>query len=351
MHPDIAALAAQINKKYGADTLVLGSQIPPLPRFTSGSLSLDIALGGGWPANQWSEIIGRESSGKTAIVLKSVAANQATDPDFTALWVAAEGYDRDWATALGVDNSRMLIVRTRAMEKAYSSMLDAASSRAVDAVVLDSYPALIPDLEAEKGMDELQVSLGARVSGKFWRKAGPATARALDGTERPMMGLIINQWRSNIGAFSPQGTPTTTPGGNAKNYAFYVRLEVSRTEYIDEPRPDKGSVRVGQTIKSRTIKNKSAAPHKIATTDFYFADTLSGFRQGDYDTVKELITMGVYYDVITRAGAYYDVAGLRARGRDGMVELLRGDLTAQEQLREQILQRAFPDKDAQGAAR
>lgn len=346
MHPDLAALVAKINKEHPG-TIRLGTEIPAPPRITSGSLSLDIALGGGWPANQWSEVVGRESSGKTALVLKSLAANQERDPEYCALWVAAEGYDREWALSLGVDNSRVLVYPTRAMEEAYTVMLQACESRAVDLVVLDSYPALIADLEAEKGMDELQVSLGARVSGKFWRKAGSSTSRSLDGDERPLLGIVINQWRSQIGAFSPHGTPTTTPGGNAKNYAFFVRLEVSRTEYIDETRPGKGAVRVGQTIKAKTFKNKSAAPHKIASVDFYFADTETlGFKQGDYDSVKELITMGVYYDAIDRAGAYYNVAGTRVKGREALVELLRGDLTAQEQLRGQILAAAFPPKEA-----
>lgn len=346
MDPDVAALVAKINKRYGDNTLILASDVPPPPRYPSGSLSLDIALGGGWPANQWAEVIGQESSGKTAVVLKTVAANQAADPAFTAWWVAAEGYDEAWAASLGVDNNRVLLHMTCSMEEAYAGMLDAARSRAVDAVILDSYPALIADLEEEKGMDELQVAIGARLTGKFFRKAGAATARSLAGTERPLLGLVINQWRDKIGGFSPQGTPRTSPGGNAKNYAYFVRVEVSRADYIDETRPGKGAARVGQVIKARTIKNKSAAPHKIATVDFYFDDApLLGFRQGDYDTAKELITMGVLYEAIERAGAYYTVAGERVKGKDALLDLLRGDLTTQEHLRGDILGRAFPMKE------
>lgn len=343
MDPVVTALIAKINKKYGENTLILAADVPAAPRFPSGSLSLDIALGGGWPGNQWTEVIGQESSGKTAVVLKTIAANQMVDPAFTCWWVAAEGYDETWAAALGVDNHRVLLHPTNSMEEAYAAMLEAAASRAVDTIVLDSYPALIPDLEEEKGMDELQVALGARLTGKFFRKAGAATGRDLAGTERPLLGLIINQWRDKIGGYSPQGTPRTSPGGNAKNYAYYARVEVARSEYIDEPRPGKGAARVGQTIKARTIKNKSAAPHRIATIDFYFDDApILGFRRGQYDEVKELVTMGVLYEAIERSGAYYTVTGVRVKGKDALVDLLRGDLTAQEQLRKQIWALAFP---------
>jgi recombination protein RecA len=345
MDPGVLALVAKINKQYGENTLMLAADVPTPPRFPSGSLSLDIALGGGWPGNQWSEVIGQESSGKTAVVLKTIAANQAANPEFTCWWVAAEGYDPDWARALGVDNTRVLVHLTNSMEHAYTAMLEASVSRMVDAVVLDSYPALIADTEAEKGMDELVIATGARLTGKFFRKAGAATARSMAGTERPMLGLIINQWRDKIGGFSPQGTPRTSPGGNAKNYAFYTRLEVSRAEYIDEARPGKGSARVGQVVKLRTIKNKSAAPHKIATVDFYFDDApYLGFHQGDYDEVKELILMGLLTEAIERAGAYYTAAGTRVKGKDALLDLLRGDLTAQDQLRADILARAFPQE-------
>lgn len=344
MDPDVLALVAKINKQYGESTLVLAADVPAPPRFPSGSLSLDIALGGGWPGNQWVEVIGQESSGKTAVVLKTIAANQASDRDFTCWWVAAEGYDSEWAAALGVDNRRVILHPTNQMEAAYSAMLEAADSRAVDAIVLDSYPALIADGEAAKGMEEQVISLGARVTGKFFRKAGARTARSLAGTERPLLGVMINQWRDQIGGYSPQGTPRTTPGGKAKNYAFYTRLEVSRAEYIDETRPGKGAARVGQVIKARTIKNKSAAPHKIATLDFYFDDApLLGFRRGDYDAAKELMTMGVLYEAVTRAGAYYSIGETRVKGGAALLDLLRGDLTAQEQLRADILARAFPN--------
>lgn len=336
---DALAVAARINKKLGVEALIVGSDLKIPRRFTSGSLALDVALGGGWPGNQWCEVIGRESHGKTAVVLKTIAANQRADAQFTTLWVAAEHYNPEYAEFCGVDNTRVIVFPTQKMEVAYQTMLEYAASRAVDCIVLDSYPALIPDEEAAKEMNELVVALGARLTGKFFRKAGEATKRSMtDPTDRPILGLIINQWRDLIGGFSPRGTPQTTPGGNAKNYAFWVRVEVRRFEYLDEARPGKGKVRVGQTLKVKTVKNKSAAPQQMASVDFYFRDApVLGFSRGEFDVAKELLQMGVLFDVIVRRGRYFHVADRRWDTKDSMYEALRGELDLQDYIRGEVL--------------
>jgi recombination protein RecA len=346
---DALALIAKINKEHGEGAACFAAEMKVAQRFTSGSLSLDIALGGGWPGNQWVEVIGKESNGKTALVLKTLAANQKKDINFTCLWVAAEHYDTDQAEALGVDNDRVIVLPTQAMEFAYQTMLDFATSRSVDMIVLDSYPALIADEESEKDMDEATMTLGARLTGKFFRKAGNATKRSMkDPDDRPMLGIVINQFRDAIGKFSPHGTPTTTPGGNGKNYAFYTRVEVRRDEYILEARPGKGKVNVGQVIKVKTIKNKSAAPQQIATIDFYFRKApYLNFLRGEYDTTKEIMTMGILFDIIKRKGAYFEIDNgkyddkgkpvLRWQGKEPMLQAIREDPDLQESLYVRIL--------------
>lgn len=337
------AVMARINKEHGPGAAVVASAMPPVPRFTTGSLSLDVMLGGGWPGNQWNEIVGAESSGKTTVVHKTIAANQQLDPNFTTFWVAAEHYDTAWATDLGVDVDRVAVYSTNAMENAYTAMIRAAESRAFDAVVLDSYPALVADDEAEKDMDQATISAGARVTGRFFRKVGAATRRSLVQEERPVLCLVINQWRDQIGGWSPAGmTPKTSPGGKAKNYAYYTRLEVSRTEWLDEKRPGGGSTRVGQVIKLKTIKSKSAAPQQVASIKFYFADTLGGHRKGEYDTTAELVTMGVLHGVITVAGSYYVYGDERWHGKDKMNYAIRQDLDLQEQLAADVMARVRP---------
>lgn len=344
LRDDTRALMAQLNKQAGDGVFVMGSDMPRIPRFPTGSLTLDVMLGGGWPGNQWNEIVGSESSGKTTVAHKTIAANQKIDPDFTVLWVAAEGYDREWATTLGVDTSRVIVHVTNAMEDAYSAMIKAADSRAVDCIVLDSYPALVPDDEAEKAMNESTISVGARLTGKFFRKVGTPTSRSLVTAERPLLPLFINQYRDKIGGPTFHGVPTqVTPGGHAKDYAFYCRVQVQRTEWLDENRRDGvGKQRVGQKIKFKTIKNKSAAPQQVASVDFYFTDALSGFRAGEYDTASEIIALGVLYGVITPApGSRFIYGDEKWHGKPQMAAALREEYALQERLRCEVLAAAL----------
>jgi recombination protein RecA len=252
-HETLASIIASINKKYGEDIVVQGNRVKEeLPRITTGILAYDLMLGGGWPMNQWSEIIGDESSGKTAIAYKTIAANQALDPEWIAMWVAAEEFVPEYAASIGVDLERLWVVETNIMEHAYDLIIRAMQNRAVDCIVLDSLPALVPGDEDEKTMAEFQMGLGARLTGKFFRKSSKAQKRSMVNEDRGCTGLIINQWREKIGVM--YGDPRTTPGGKAKNFHYFCRVEVKRDEWIkekDEP--------VGQTIRGRTMKNKTVS--------------------------------------------------------------------------------------------
>lgn len=341
------ALVAKIRKEHGQRAISIASEIPTSGRIPSGSLALDVVLGGGWPTNQWSEIIGKESHGKTTVVLKTVAANQAINPDFMTLWIAAEDYNNKRAKEVGVDNDRVIVSGVQAMETAYEIIIEAVSTRSVDLIVLDSYPALIAAEEAEKDMDGSVVAMGARLTGKFFRKIGSVMNKTTDENSRAITGLFINQYRDAIGTYSPRGTPKTTPGGNAKNYAFCVRLEVTRDEFLDEPRPGKGKARVGQVIKVKTIKNKSAPPQRVGSIDFYFADApYLGFSQGDYDLPKEYLTYAIYYDIVRRGGGTYYYGDRKWHGKEALLESLREELDLQAELREKVLREAGrPDSE------
>lgn len=342
MRTDTQALMNQINKSFGEGTVLPASALAVPRRFTSGSLATDVALGGGWPGGQWVEIVGKESAGKTAIALKTIAANQALDPQFSVLWVAAESYDIDQATALGVDNDRIIVVPTQEMEFAFQVMLDAAESKSIDTIVLDSYPALIPDEEANKAMDEFTTAIGARRMNQFTRKAGKATRRDSNGSERPLLGIIINQYRDKIGTFARYGVPQTTPGGHGKDYFFYTRLEVARDDFITEKRPGIADpVKVGQSIKLRTLKNKSAAPQQTASVDFYFRGApYLGFSRGEYDLGKEYFTMGVLFGIIKKSGAWFYYDDRKWHGKDSAVTELRADKSIQSAIAEEVLEAA-----------
>lgn len=332
---DLVKLVTGINKKMGTDTIVIGSEIRDdvMSRITTGSVSLDVALGGGWPVNQWHELIGEASNGKTAIALKTIAANQKRDPNFTAVWVAAEQWVPGYAEMCGVDSSRLLIVSTNIMEEAYEAVIQITESKVVDCIVIDSLPALIPTSEDEKEMEESTVGRGALLTNKFFRKVGKASKRSLTESERPFIGIIINQWRSKIGVM--YGDPRTTPGGLGKDYAFFTRIEVRRDEWI-EAGTGQEKRRVGQSIKFRVLKNKSAPPAQVAVVDFYFSNG-GNIPAGEFDFAKEIVAIGKMNKVISRAGAYYRYGDRQWQGEDAMLSSIREELELKETLERDVL--------------
>jgi recombination protein RecA len=333
---DLMKVIANINKKLGSGTILLGEEIrdDAISRMTTGSLAFDVALGGGWPTNQWHELIGEASNGKTAIALKTVAANQAKDPEFTTVWVAAEQWVPSYAEMCGVDLSRIYVISTNIMEEAYEAVIQLVESKAVDCVIIDSLPALVPSSEDEKEMEESTVGRSALLTNKFFRKVGKASKRSLTEHERPFIGIVINQWRSKIGVM--YGDPKTTPGGLGKDYAFFTRIEVKRDEWIELGKSQKDKVRIGQTIKIKTIKNKSAAPQQTAYIDFYFAEG-GLLSPGEFDFAKEIIAMGIINKVIVRAGAYYRYAGRQWQGADAMLVSIREEIELKETLERDVL--------------
>jgi len=324
----IEELAAEINKKYGEDILIKGSDAKEeIPHTSTGLLAFDLALGGGWAANQWNEIVGEESSGKTAIAYKTIAANQAKDPEYLALWVAAEEYVPEYAASFGVDLDRLWVVETNEMEAALDLVLKAVSNRAVDCVVIDSLPALVTETEVNKAMDEASVATGAQILSRFFKKCAKAQRRSLTADDRPCTLIAINQWRDKIGVMF--GDPRTTPGGKAKNYYYFIRVEVRRDEWLSEG--SKLDTRVGQTIKMRVMKNKTYRPQQVAQADFYFADTY-GFRKGEFDTVKDIVNVALALELFE--GRYKFNGERIATKKEELYDAVRQDLGLQRALRE-----------------
>jgi recombination protein RecA len=220
------------------------------------------------------------------------------------------------------------------MEEAYDAVIAFAESKSVDAIVIDSLPALVPGPENEKNMDEMTVGRGALLTNKFFRKAGAAMKRSMVEAERPILGIIINQWRMKIGVM--HGDPRTTPGGVGKDYAYFTRSEVKRDEWI-EVGSGTNKVRVGQRIKIRVIKNKTAPPQQIAYIDYYFQDH-SIYEAGDYDTAKEVAAMAIIKQVVERRGGWIYFGERKWQGAEAFANSIREEVDLFEELREKVLQ-------------
>jgi len=291
-------IAAGINKKLGANTVVLAGDAQLSQRITSGSLTLDVVLGGGWPMNRWVELVGEASHGKTAIALRTIAANQKINPDFTAVWIAAEDFDAKYAELCGVDNSRVLLVETNSMEDAFDAVIQFMESKAVDMVVVDSLPALVPSAEDEKHMEEFTVGRGALITNKFF-------------------------------------SPRTTPGGLGKDYAYSVRCEVKRDDWL-EVGTGESKRRVGQTIRVRTIKNKTFPPQQTAYLDFYFAEG-GAIDAGGYDTGKEIVALSILNGIVERRGGWMYYGDRKWQGAQALIDSLREEIDLREELSKAVL--------------
>lgn len=315
---EIDAIIASTNKKQ--ELLYRGADLLDrrFLRASTGSLSFDLMLGGGWPLNGINEIIGNESSGKTSIALKTLATQQALDPDYHTLWAASEDFDFGWAATLGVDASKMTFILSNIMEEVYEACLEVMKRRAADAVIIDSLPALVPSWEDEKTMSEMTVGKGALLTNKFMRKSYTAAARSYVEHERSLLCLVVNQWRDAIVQF---GDPRTTPGGRGKNYTYLTRVETVRDDWLKW-----GDDQVGQVIKARTIKNKTAPPRRTGQVDFYFQDS-NGRYAGDYDTIKEVFDLAILHDIIERKGAWYHLGDQKWNGKDAVWKAMGEDQT------------------------
>lgn len=335
INPEARKIMAAINKRFGENVVVVGKDIRDdlIPRVTTGSTTFDYILGGGLPANQWNELVGEPSHGKTAIALKTIAANQALNPEYTTVWVAAEQWVPEYAEMCGIDSSRVIVIETNIMEEAYDAVIAFAESKSVDAIVIDSLPALVPSAEDDKTMDEFTVGRGALLTNKFFRKAGAAMKRSLTEAERPILGIVINQYRMKIGVM--HGDPRTTPGGQGKDYAYFTRSEIRRKEYI-ETGPAGNKTRVGQTIAIRNLKNKTAPPSQVAFVDFYFMDH-SIYEAGDFDTAKEVAAMAIVKDIVDRRGGWIYYGERKWQGQEALVNSLREEADFFEELRTKVL--------------
>ena len=234
----------------------------------------------------------------------------------------------------GVDTSRVIVIETSVMEEAYQAVINFAESKSIDAIVIDSLPALSPAPEMENDMNQMTVGRGALLTNKFFRVVGTAMKRSLVEDERPVLGLIINQYRMKIGVM--KGDPRTTPGGEGKNYAFFTRCEVRRDEWI-EIGSGNNKVRVGQRIKVRTLKNKTAPPQRVAYFDFYFAEG-GECAPGEFDFAKEVASLAVVKEIITRKGGWYYYGERKWQGIETVIASLREEVDLKEEVQTKVFE-------------
>ena len=286
----LTAALGQIERQFGKGSVMLmGEQErQAMPSISTGSLTLDIALGiGGLPKGRIVEIYGPESSGKTTLTLQVVA--EAQKQGATCAFVDAEhALDPSYAEKLGVQVDDLLVSQPDTGEQALEITDMLVRSNAVDVIIVDSVAALTPKAEIEGEMGDAHVGLQARLMSQALRKitGNVKTANCLV--------IFINQIRMKIGVMF--GNPETTTGGNALKFYSSVRLDIRRIGSVKQ-----GEEVIGNETRVKVVKNKVAPPFKQAEFQILYG-------KGIYH-LGELIDLGVKQGIISKAGAWYAYSG------------------------------------------
>lgn len=298
----MAEVLKKVKKRQGADSLNRVGDMKmrqhTVSRFSSGSLVLDQALGGGWPRGRIIEILGEESSGKTSITLHAIAEIQKLNEK--ACFVDVEhALDESWAINLGVNYEDLYLSQPDTGEQALEIVLAVVEAEDVPLIVIDSVSALVPRAEIEGEMGDSHMGLQARLMGQAMRKLVGRVAKTNTTV------IFINQIRYKIGVVF--GDPRTTSGGQALKFYSAIRLEVTRGSQIKE-----NTDVIGNKIKLYTMKNKTAPPAKKKEIYFYY--------QGGIRIDTELAQLMLETGVIYKNGAFYTLPA-----KDDFDALLNGD--------------------------
>ena len=311
----------QIEKSFGKGSVMkLGQNesVVDIEAISSGSLSLDIALGiGGFPKGRIVEIYGPESSGKTTLALHVLAEAQKNGG--TCAFIDAEhALDTIYAKKLGVNIDELVISQPDAGEQALEITDTLVRSGAVDVLVVDSVAALTPRAELEGEMGDHHVGLHARLMSQALRKLTSSISKS------NCLVIFINQIRLKIGVMF--GNPETTTGGNALKFYSSVRIDIRRIGAIKE-RDDI----IGNQTRVKVVKNKVSAPFRTVEFDIMYGEGIS--------KTGELVDLGVESEIIEKSGSWYSYKTERiGQGRENAKTFLKENLDIAEEIEASIRQ-------------
>jgi len=312
---------SQIEKQFGKGAIMkLGAEtmLGEIPTISTGSLSLDMALGvGGLPKGRVVEIFGPEASGKTTLALH--AAAEAQKKGGIAVFIDAEhALDVKYAKRLGVKIDDLLLSQPDTGEQALEIAEHLVRSGGVDVIVIDSVAALVPKAEIEGEMGDAHMGLQARLMSQALRKLTATISKS------NTILIFVNQIRMKIGVMF--GNPETTTGGNALKFYSSVRLDVRRIASIKQ-----GQEVIGSRTRVRIVKNKVAPPFKEVEFDLIHGEGIS--REGD------VLDLAVERNIVEKSGTWYNYQGDRiGQGRENAKQLLKEKPKILEQMEKEILE-------------
>lgn len=334
--PELMKVVNDLNKKFGENTVKIG--VDPdrevLKRIPTGSISLDIALGGGIPEGRFIEISGNESSSKTTQTCHII--REAQKLGYVVAFFDIEGTsDMDYFEQLGIDTDSLIYSRPDSMEEATEAMLQLQRSGYVTMGVFDSIASMTPNKEVESKMDEtVRMGIPQQLLGEFFRKWQSNNNR-LGREGKTLFTLIgINQLREKIGAY---GDPEYTPGGKAKAFFSSVNLRLRKGDWISEGTGDNKEI-VGQIVKFKVEKNKTYKRMQTGEFDFYFSeDNSAGVKPLYNDNFKEIVLCAVEWGVIERRGAWFYYEDNKYQGIDSLINSFKESPEIVSKIKEQVI--------------
>lgn len=318
MDEKLKSVISGLNKKFGKDAVMPASSFKgtDVDRMPTGSFSLDVAIGGGFPRGRVVELYGEEGSGKSTLTLKTIAEAQKRKE--VCVYVDNEGtFDNEWAVKCGVDLDKLLLVQKETAEQNLDISDAIIRSGACNLLVLDSIASLMPQLEEGVSFEETE-KLGDRalLMNRFCRKVSSALNIREGGVPNGCCVILINQTREMIGKY---GDPTTTPGGKGVRFTSSIRISLRRKEWIAEGENEDRKY-FGQTTYFKVVKNKTYPGQKFGVFDIYNVDH-KGIKAGEIDFAKEVVTHALFYDIIKQGGKFFTLPGKTDRcleGRDSV---------------------------------
>lgn len=317
--PELKNTVAAIEKQFGEGSIMpLGAdKIRRIEGIPTGSLSLDIALGGqGIPRGRIIEVYGPESSGKTTLALHVVAEAQKAG-GIAAFIDAEHALDPTWAKKLGVDLETLLVSQPSHGEEAMHITEMLVKSNAVDIIIVDSVAALVPKKELDGEIGDSHVGLQARLMSQSMRKLTGAIAKSKTSV------IFINQIREKIGVMF--GSPETTPGGRALKFYCSCRIDVRRIGALKD-----GEDVIGQRVRAKIVKNKVAPPFRVAEFDMMHTNGIS--YEGD------ILDLGAEQKVVQRSGAWFRYGDMQlGQGKEKARIFLNENPEIAEEIRQKVL--------------